>query len=214
MKKLIVVLSATAMFAGAAAAQGLGSLLGGLGSLTGNSNLGETISNVIYAYTGNLEAVALPGTWAYTGPAVSLGGDNVLTNVAGTAASGSVESKVSSYLEKYGIKPGQFDITFNEDLTFSCTIKNVPITGTWKTLSDGNKVQLQFGKAMKYLSLTGALKKTSSGCQVLFEGKKFLDFAKKAMTIVGKADSTIGAVSSLAGNFSSMQIGCKLTKKK
>ena len=199
------------MFAGAAYAQSLGSILGGL---AGNTNLGETVSNVIYAYTGNTEAVALPGTWSYTGPAVTLGGDNVLTNVAGSAASGTVESKVSSYLEKYGIKAGQFTITFNEDLTFSCTIKNVPVTGTWKTLNDGNSVQLQFGKTLKYASMTGALKKTSSGCEVLFEGKKFLEIAKKLATVASKADSTIGAVSSLAGNFSSMKIGCKLTKKK
>ncbi|MBQ9185438.1 MAG: DUF4923 family protein [Bacteroidales bacterium] len=213
MKKVIAILAASVLFAGMASAQGLGGLLGKLGGLTGNSGLGETISNVIYAYTGNTTAVALPGTWTYTGPAVALGGDDVLTNVAGTAASSTVESKVASYLEKYGITPGNFTITFNEDLTFSCTIKKVPISGTWKTLNDGNSVQLQFGKAMKYLSLTGALKGTANGCEVLFEGKKFLDFAKKALAIVGKADSTLGTVSSLAGNFSNMKIGCKLTKK-
>lgn len=211
MKKVIAIFAAAAMFAGAAQAQSLGNILG---SLAGKSGVGETISNVIYAYTGNTTAVALPGTWTYTGPAVALGGDNVLTNVAGTAASSSVESKVSEYLKKYGITPGNFTITFNEDLTFSCKIKNVPISGTWKTLNDGNSVQLQFGKAMKYLSLTGALKGTANGCEVLFEGKKFLDFAKKALEVVGKADSSIGAVSSLAGNFSSMKIGCKLTKSK
>lgn len=211
MKKFVLILAATSMFAFAASAQGLGSILGGL---TGNSKVGETISSVIYAYTGNTTAVALPGTWTYTGPAVALGGDDVLTNVAGTAASSTVESKVAGYLEKYGLTPGNFTITFNEDLTFSCTLKKVPITGTWKTLNDGNSVQLQFGKALKYLSLTGALKSTSNGCEVLFEGKKFLDFAKKALTYVSKADSTLGTVSSLAGNFSSMKIGCKLTKKK
>lgn len=211
MKKFVSILAAATLFAGVASAQGLGDILGALG---GNSGLGNTINSVIYAYTGNTSAVALPGTWKYTGPAFSLGGDNILTNVAGAAANSTIENKVSAYLEKYGIKPGQFTITFNEDLTFSCTLKGVPITGTWRTLDDANKVQLQFGQAMKYLSLTGALKKTSTGCDVLFNGKKFLDFAKKALTYVGKVDSSMGTVSSLAGNFSTMQIGCKLVKQK
>ncbi len=211
MKKLVSILAAATLFAGAASAQGLGDILGALG---GNSGLGNTINNVIYAYTGNTSAVLLPGTWTYTGPAFSLGGDNLLTNVAGAAANSTIENKVSTYLEKYGIKPGQFTITFNEDLTFNCTIKGVPITGKWRTSEDNNKVQLQFGQTMKYLSLTGALKKTSAGCEVLFNGKKFLDFAKKALTYVSKVDSSIGTVSGLAGNFSSMQIGCKLTKQK
>ena len=211
MKKIFAIIAAATLFAGAAQAQGLGDILGALG---GNSNLGNTINSVIYAYTGNTTAVVLPGTWTYTGPAISLGGSDVITNIAGAAANSTIENKISTYLEKYGLRPGQFTITFNEDLTFTCTIKNVPITGTWKTLDDGNKLQMQFGKAMKDLSLTGALKNTGSGCEVLFNGKKFLDFAKKALDIVSKAESAAGTISSLAGNFNNMQIGCKLTKKK
>ena len=208
MKKIFALAAAAMMFAGTASAQGLGSLLGSLGS----SGLGDTVSKVIYGFTGNLTAVDLPGNWTYTGSAIAFGSDNVLSNVAGAAASGTVEAKVNSYLEKIGITAGSIQFTFNQDLTFSCTVRGIPVNGTWKTYEDGKKVQLQFGKTLKYLNLDGKLVATAGGCQMLFNGEKFLAFAKNVMAIVGKQNSTIGAISSLAGNYNDMQIGCTLKK--
>lgn len=208
MKKVLAFAAAAMMFAGAASAQGLGGLLGSLGS----SGLGETVSKVIYGFTGNLNAVSLPGNWTYTGSAIAFGSDNVLSNVAGAAASGTVEQKVDGYLEKIGITSGSIQFTFNEDLTFSCTVRGIPVSGTWKTYDDGNKIQLQFGKTLKYLNLDGKLVATPGGCQMLFNGEKFLAFAKNVMTIVGKQNSTVGAISSLAGNYNDMQIGFTLKK--
>ena len=92
MKRIISVFAAASLLAGAASAQSLGNLVS---SLAGSSNAANTISNVIYAFTGNTQAVSLPGTWNYTGPAISVGGENALANVTGTVASSSVESKVS-----------------------------------------------------------------------------------------------------------------------
>lgn len=208
MKKIFALAAAAVLFAGAASAQGLGSLLGNLGS----SNIGSTVSKVIYGFTGNLTAVDLPGNWTYTGSAIAFGSDNVLSNVAGAAASGTVESKVNSYLEKIGITAGSMQFTFNEDLTFSCTVRGIPVSGTWKTYEDGNKVQLQFGKNLKYLNLDGKLVATAGGCQMLFNGEKFLSFAKTIMSVIGKQNATVGAISSLAGNYNDMQIGCTLKK--
>ena len=211
MKRIISVFAAASLLAGAASAQSLGNLVS---SLAGSSNAANTISNVIYAFTGNTQAVSLPGTWSYTGPAISVGGENALANVAGTVASSSVESKVSGYLEKVGIRSGAVTFVFNEDLSFTCTIKSIPLQGTWRTISDGNKVQLQFGKTMKYLSMTGTLTSTATGCKMLFDGKRFLDFVKKAMTYVGNADGTASAITSLAGSYDKLQIGFNLSRKK
>ena len=208
MKKTIALAAAVLMFAAAASAQGLGGLLGSLGS----SGLGDTVSKVIYGFTGNLTAVSLLGNWTYTGSAISFGGDNVLSNVAGAAVSGSAESKVDEYLKKVGITAGAMQFTFNEDLTFSCTVRGIPISGTWKTYDDGNKVQLQFGKTLKYMNLDGKLVATADGCQMLFNGTKFLNFIKTVMSFVGKQNSTAGAISSLAGNYNDMQIGFSLKK--
>ena len=212
MTKGLAIAAAAMMFVSAASAQNLGSLLGGLGSALGNGKLGDTVSKVIYGYTGNLNAVDLPGNWTYTGSAVSFGGDNVLSNVAGAAASGTVESKIDSYLQKIGITAGAMQFTFNEDLTFTCTIKGIPVNGTWQTYDDANRIKLQFGKTLKFLNLDGTLTNTGSGCQMLFNGKKFLQFAKAIMNVVAKQSSTASALSSLAGNYNDMQIGVTLKK--
>lgn len=196
-----------------ASAQSLGSLLGGLtGGNTDAGSLLNSVSNVIYAFTGNTQAVSLPGTWNYGGAAIALSGDNVVSNLAGSAVSSGVESKIDGYLSKIGIAPGAMTFTFNEDLTFVCTIKGIPINGTWRTLEDGNSVQLQFGKTLKFLNLTGSLKKTATGCEVLFQSSKFLTFLKTALNYVAKQSSTASTFASLTENYKDMKLGFKLNK--
>lgn len=218
MKKILTLLAATVLLAGAANAQSLGSILSGVASAassaagSSDSGLLGTLSKVIYAYTGKTDAVSLPGSWTYTGPAIALGSDSALSNLAGTAVSSGMESKVEGYLQKVGITSGSIQFTFNEDLTFDCKMKGIPMNGTWRTSDDNSTITLQFGKTFKYLSMTGALKNTATGCEMLFEGTRFLNFIKTAMSIVGKQSATASAVSGLAGNYSNMQIGFKLKK--
>lgn len=212
MKKSFLILAVAALFAGASAnAQGLSSVLGSLGSSNGGDLLG-TVSKAVYAYTGKNNAVSLPGNWTYTGSAIALSGDNALTNLAGTAAATSAEAKVDGYLQKMGIKAGAIAFSFKEDLTFVCTLHGIPISGTWKTLNDGASVQLQFGKALKFFTMTGSLESTMDGCKMLFEGSKFLAFIKTALSYVAKQSSTASAISSLAGNYNNMKIGFNLKK--
>ena len=213
MKKTIVLLAATVLFSATVSAQSLGSLLGSVANNSGSAaGILNGVSKVVQAYTGNTKAVNLLGNWTYTGSAFNLGSDNALTNVAGTAVSAGMETKVNEYLQKVGIREGSMTFTFNEDLTFTCTVLGIPLGGTWKTLEDGNKVQLQFGKVMKYMSMTGTLQGTVTGCQMLFEGNKFLSFIKTALSVVGKQSGTASTISSLAGNYNNMQIGWNLRK--
>ena len=214
MKKIYAIAVSCLMLAGVnASAQSLGSLLGGLtGGNTDAGSLLNSVSNVIYAFTGNTQAVSLPGTWNYGGAAIALSGDNVVSNLAGSAVSSGVESKIDGYLSKIGIAPGAMTFTFNEDLTFVCTIKGIPINGTWRTLEDGNSVQLQFGKTLKFLNLTGSLKKTATGCEVLFQSSKFLTFLKTALNYVAKQSSTASTFASLTENYNDMKLGFKLNK--
>ena len=199
MKKILVTAAACLLLAAGASAQGLGDLL-------------KSAAQVVYSYSSNKNAVSLPGNWTYTGSAISLGSDNTLSNLAGNAVSAGAESKVDNYLTKFGIKAGALKFTFNEDLTFTCTALGVPVNGTWRTSDDNKTVTLKFGKTLKFLSMTGTLENTLEGCQMLFEGNRFLSFIKTIMTYVGKQNSTVGAVSSLAGNYDKMKIGFKLKK--
>lgn len=211
MKKTFLIIVACFFMGAAAGAQGLSGMLGALGSSNGGDVLGA-VSNVVYAYTGKTKSVDLPGNWTYTGSAIALSGDNALTNIAGTAASTTAENKINAYLQQVGIKAGAITFTFEKDLSFVCKVHGVPISGTWKTLNDGASIQLQFGKAMKFLSMTGSLEGTMNGCRMLFEGNKFLSFIKSALAIVAKQSTAASAVNSLAGNYNNMKIGFNLKK--
>lgn len=222
MKKFFLIMASALVLGGASAsAQNLGSILGTVASAASSSsssdngsNILGALSKVVYAYTGKTDAVDLPGNWTYTGPAIELGSSNALSNIAGAAVSSTAESKVETYLEQVGLTSGAMTFTFNDDLTFTCTMKGVPLGGTWKTDENANKVTLQFGKTMKYMSMTGTLETTTGGCEMLFDSKRFLSFLKTALSVVAKQSSAASTVSSLAGNYNDMKLGVKLAKTK
>lgn len=217
MKKILITVAVVISCASAAYAQNLGGILGQVANAAGNgkaSGIINSITDVVYAYTGNTRAVQLPGDWRYEGSAIALGSDNAFSGIAGTAASSTMENKVDEYLAKVGISEGALAFSFREDLTFTCTVNRIPVSGTWRVLEDGNKVQLQFGKNMKYLSMTGDLKASALGCQMLFEGRKFLSFVKTVLSYAGKQSGTAAAVASLAENYNDMKIGFELSRVK
>lgn len=200
MKKIVALLVASLiLFSGTAKAQNLGNIL-------------NSISNVVNSVTGNTKTVSLPGNWTYTGAAVSLGSDNQISNIAGAAARTTVETKVDEYLTKVGLVPGAMKFTFNEDGTFVCTVKGVPVNGTWSTANEGKNVKLQFSKTLKKLNLNGTLNTTVGGCEMLFDSSKFLKFVKTVLAYAAKQNATVGTVATLAENYDKMQLGFKLSR--
>ncbi len=212
MKKISIVLMAAAvMFASSSAsAQKLSNLLKSVAS-------SDVVNSVVNAYVPGANSVSLPGSWTYTGCAISLTSDNVLSNVAGSAVTSGVEKKADDYLQKIGIKSGSLSFTFNEDKTFTCKVFGINLSGTWQLKDDASKVQLQYGKLMKYLSMTGTLSKTTDGCEILFDADKFLSFVKTALSFAGKSSSTTSSstsgLSSLTSSYKGMKMGYKLAKQ-
>ena len=117
------------------------------------------------------------------------------------------------YLQKIGIVPGIATIIYGTDNTFTI------VSGS-KTIASGtytyeNKVlNMKFGKVYNFLSMTGTVTASTSGCQVLFEAGKFLEFAKKALKVVGgKADnSTLGAIAGIADQITGLKLGFDMKK--
>lgn len=218
MKRFFLILTACAAMSLSASAQsGLSSILGAVAGAADNSgkvgNILNSISKVVYSYTGNLTAVDLPGKWTYNGAAVGVSSStNALASIAGTAATSTVEDKVDSYLSKVGIRPGSAVFTFNEDLTFTCQFGKVPLSGTWKTLNDGKNIQLQFGKTLKYLSMTGTLQNSQNGCEMLFDASKFLGFAKKVAAVAASQGTTASILSNMASSYDNLKIGWELKR--
>lgn len=210
MKKVMLTLAVALSFAGAASAQSLlGGLLGGKAS--------NTISNIVNGLAGTVYSapVSLNGTYTYNGVAVGLGSSEggVLSNIGGSAVASGIESKIDAQLAKVGIKPGAMTWTFNsEDNTFTLGVMGINIPGTYKVGDGENTVTLTFGKKFQYLSMTGTLKSTSSGAEMLFQANKALAFLKKVASVVGQASSEVAAVTKLAEGYDNFKLGIKLAK--
>ena len=210
MTTVMLTLAVALSFAGAASAQSLlGGLLGGKAS--------NTISNIVNGLAGTVYSapVSLNGTYTYNGVAVGLGSSEggVLSNIGGSAVASGIESKIDAQLAKVGIKPGAMTWTFNsEDNTFTLGVMGINIPGTYKVGDGENTVTLTFGKKFQYLSMTGTLKSTSSGAEMLFQANKALAFLKKVASVVGQASSEVAAVTKLAEGYDNFKLGVKLAK--
>ena len=158
------------------------------------------------------EAVQIPGQWSFKGSAIDFGDDDIYSNVAGKAVSSGMKERIDEYLQEAGIHEGSMTFSFNEDYSFNCTFMGIPLEGTWKTLDGGSRIQLQFGKKMNYLSMTGAVNGTSSQCCMLFEESRFLTFLRKSLSKAGKRSDALKSIHYLSGQYNRMQIGCSLEK--
>lgn len=220
MKKIFATIAAMLMLASAVNAQsGLGGLLGSIfgGNKTTEESVANTAGSILESVLGTVISqnvnVSLPGTWTYAGVASAIETENTLTTLAAGAYKEKLESKMDGYLKKVGIVPGVATISFNSDNTFT-------IASSTKTIASGtytyeNKVlKMKFGKVYNYLSMTGTVTASTSGAQVLFEAGKFLEFAKKAIKVVGagKDNSTLSTIAGLSDQVTGLQLGFDMKK--
>ena len=146
MKKLISIIALAAAFSFSANAQTvLGDLLGGIGVGTSSSSsspsTASSIGNIISGLAGTVfsSPVSLNGTYTYNGIAVSATSSEggVLTNLAGSAVTSGIETKIDEYLAKVGIKPGA--------MQYFC------MTGTLESSLNGAKMLFTSQKAVAFL---------------------------------------------------------------
>ena len=209
MKKLVSILAVTLCLSVSAQAQGLlGGLLGGDSSTLGNVLSG--LAGVVYS-----APVSLDGTYVYNGVAINAASSEggLLTNLAGSAVTGGLESKADEYLAKVGIKPGSMTFTFNkEDNTFVMAVGSLKLPGTYRVGDGERTVTLTFGKSLQFLSMTGTLESTLTGAKMLFTADKLMALLKKVGGKLGNSSSQLGTIAKLAEGYDSFHIGFKLTK--
>ncbi len=231
MKRLFVVLLAVSMMSLGANAQlsNLFNRLTGKSSQTtttttstestSSSSQGGTLESILGMATSILGNVTtssydLTGKWTYKGCAIALTSSNTLSQLAGQAAEGTVESKVDEYLAKVGIKSGVITFTFNSDGSFSATMLKIPFNGTWTYDNSTSAVTLKFGKTLQWLSMTGIIKSTLSGeTKILFTADKFLAFVKNLLSSAKVSSSTtVSTLTSLLDSYEGLYIGFKLAR--
>ncbi len=202
MKKIIVILSALTLCATAANAQDwLKDFL-----KVATEKVGDVITG-----TSSASNFDIKGTWNYQGVAIGAGSDNVLTSIAASAGTGTIEKKCDELLAKVGIKAGAAKFTFKEDGSFTLNAGKINLPGTWT--KEGSKITLNFAKLFTF-KLVGTIKTTATGCELLFDSGKFVDFIKKVLEVVNKVanNSTISAVQSALANVNDLKLGFKLSK--
>ena len=213
MKKIFTTILALMLVASAANAQSglLGKIFGG--NSENKSAAGNLLESVLGTVISQNVNVSLPGTWTYAGVASAVETENTLTTLAASTYKENLENKLDGYLKKVGIVPGVANIIFNNDNSFA-------ITSGAKTIASGtysydNKVLvMKFGKLYNYLTMQGTVTASTSGAQVLFEAGKFLEFAKKAVKVVGakSSNSTVNTIAGLTEKLSGLKLGFDLKK--
>ena len=197
----VAVLSVMMMFSAQAGAQTLGDVLGAFS----NDNVASSLTSV---FSSNKQATAekLIGTWSYTEPAIVFTSNNLLAKAASKIAANKVESKIQEQLSKYGIAPGTFSMTFNEDGTFTETLKGKTTQGTW-TIQDSKLVLSIVG--VKALSITTQI--DGKDLQFVTDATKLLNLFK---TLGAKSsNSSIKTAASLMKSVNGMQAGITLHKQ-
>lgn len=200
---IILMAGALCLAGQTASAQSLGDILK---KVTGN----ETVKNVVETVTGTTLPVDVKGTWTYSGTAVKFESDDLLKSTAASLAASQVEDKLDSYIAKVGIKAGTFSFTFNEDKTFSATVKGKSFNGTYTVSEDYKTMSLQFGKAIGLKPFTASISATSGQLDLLFQADKLLELLGKLTSTSG--NSTLKTIGSLVNQYDGMMLGLELKK--
>ena len=208
----LMAVSVAMMCSGSMSAQSdLGNVLGNvLGAATGNSSSSgdNLISSLTSIFSSNKQADKnkIIGTWVYSEPAIVLKSDNILTNTAAKIASNKMESKLQSYLTKYGIKPGTFSMTFKEDGTYTRTLNGKTSKGKWQI------------KDSKLLLTIAGIKTISVTSQIDGQDLQFVTDATKLLNLfksfgAKSTNSSLQTITSLMKSVNGMQAGITLRKQ-
>ena len=170
----------------------------------------ETVRTVVEGVTGTTLPVDVKGTWTYSGTAVKFESEDILKSTAATLAASQVEEKLDQYVAKAGIKEGTFSFTFNEDNTFTATVKGKTFNGTYTLSDDYKTISLQFGKTIGLKPFTAAISATSSQLDLLFQADKLLELLGKLTS--SSSNSTLKTVGTLVNQYDGMKLGLELKK--
>lgn len=193
------------MFSAHVSAQTLGDVLG---SVLNNQQSGDLVQGLTTVFSSDKQATAekIIGTWTYTEPAIVFTSDNILAKAASKIAANKVESKLQEQLSKYGIKPGDFSMTFKEDGTFTETMKGKTSQGTWQ-VKDSKLILSIVG--VKALTITTQI--DGKDLQFVTDATKLLNLFK---TLGAKSSNTsIKTVATLMKSVKGMQAGITLRKQ-
>lgn len=178
-----------------------------LNSVMGGGSGSDVVSTLTSVFSSDKQATAqnVVGTWTYMEPAIVFSSDNILARAGSKIASDKIEAKIQEQLSKYGIKPGAFTMTFNEDGTFTETLSGKTTKGKWTVKN--SKLMLTVA-GVRALAITTQV--SGRDMQFVTDATKLLTFFK---TLGAKSsNSQIKTVTSLMKSINGMQAGITMRK--
>ena len=147
------------------------------------------------------------GTWKYVGPQCQFVCDNFLAIAGGEVAAKEVEEKMQTVYDRIGMSGCEY--TFNEDGTYSYTLKKRTMSGTY-TFDDKEKTITMKGKlgvkTVAHVTVTG------NDMSLVFNADKLMSVLKTITGTVSKVNSTAATINSVAGSYDGLMLGFDLKK--
>lgn len=190
----------------------IGGILGGGSQAQTETSTSDSGNGILSALTSifDLSKIAkksdLVGTWTYTEPAVVFTSDNVLNNIGGKMASETIEKQLQSQLEKYGIKKGAMQMTFDKNGNFTQTVAGKTLSGTY-TVS-GKSVNLKYAGQVQ--QIVGTTQIDGNDLLIVMDASKLLKYANVLGSLTG--NSLLTTAGNLLGSMKGMELGLKLNK--
>ncbi len=175
----------------------------------------ETVQKVVSSVTGgqSVTVASLQGTWTYVDPAVQLGSDNTLKQIAGSAATTELEKKLKEQCAKVGIVEGVFNYTFHEDSTFTSALKKGSLKGTYSVNEADKTIAFTYtaGTSDRAIyTLTASTVLAGDNLTLLFNADKLLTFLTKVASLT--SNSMFQSLSQLAEQYDGLMLGFDLKK--
>lgn len=117
-------------------------------------------------------------------------------------------TKLNEIFTKAGIKKGKFSVTFAKDGTFTSVVNNRTMKGVY-TLNGSSIVFARTSTAK--LKITANVK-LGTTLQITFKADKLLQFVQQFGSVAGSSSTTLSTISTLAKNYSGMQVGMHYTR--
>lgn len=172
-------------------------------------DLKSVLTGVVKDVAGDKTTTAssIIGTWTYVGPECQFESDNLLAKAGGEAAATKVEDELKTIYKKVGVEGCQF--TFNEDGTYSQTIKGKTISGTY-TFDNEKKTVVMKGKLG--IQITAYVSTFGSSMSLVYNADKLMTVLTTISGSLSGINSTASAINTVAKSYKGMRLGFELKK--
>ena len=161
---------------------------------------------------GKLTEKAIIGTWNYAQPGVKLSSDDALSDIAATALTSTIQTKIAPYYEIVGIKAGSCKFVINGDGTFSSTFGERTFSGTYTFEATTNKLNLKYSSGEMELIDLGTVPAyaylNGEKLQIVFAMDKLLG----VITTLGSNIDSLSSITALLQKYNGLKVGFEFSK--